>query len=154
MPWKPSRKRGSEEDASDVQRVVVDANVLVSYLTGRQAKQYEQTEALLQDAAAGSLVAVLPQFVVFEVMYVLQTIYAVTGDRLASLLRDLLSFPGIKVVDDCPWMRVLEIWPDPIRGLAEASIVAVATTNRYDAVATFDGKLAKRLESFGLTRYL
>lgn len=44
-------------------------------------------------------------------------------------------------------------WPDPLTGLADASIVAVATTNRYDAVATFDRKLSNRLESFGLNTY-
>ena len=48
---------------------------------------------------------------------------------------------------------MLEIWPDPLPGLGDASIVAVATTNRYDAVATFDKKLANKLESFGLTAY-
>ena len=40
----------------------------------------------------------------------------------------------------------MEIWPDPISGLTDASIVTVATTGRYQAVATFDQKLAKRLK--------
>jgi hypothetical protein len=57
----------------------------------------------------------------------------------------------MQIVDDCPWKRVLEIWPDPLTGLADASILAVATTNRYDAVATFDRKLARKLERFGLS---
>ena len=48
---------------------------------------------------------------------------------------------------------MLETWLDPRPGLADASIVAVATTNRYDAVATFDKKLANKLESFGLAAY-
>jgi hypothetical protein len=38
---------------------------------------------------------ILPQFVVFEVTYVLQSLYRVTGKRLASMIRDLLSFPGV-----------------------------------------------------------
>jgi predicted nucleic acid-binding protein len=48
---------------------------------------------------------------------------------------------------------VLEVWPDPLPALADASIVAVAAENRYEAVATFDRKLANRLESFGLAAY-
>jgi len=94
-----------------------------------------------------------PQFVVFEVTYVLQSLYNVSGDRLASMVRDLVSFPGVQIVDDCPWKRVLEVWPDPLGGLADAAIVAVATTNRYEAVATFDRKLANRLKSFGFAAY-
>ena len=136
-----------------MQRVVVDANVFVSYLTGRHEKQYDAARALLREAEDGNVVAILPQFVVFEVSYVLQSLYNLSADRLASTIRALVSFPGAQIVDDCPWKRVLEIWPDPLPGLADASIVAVATENRYEAVATFDRKLAHRLESFGLAAY-
>jgi predicted nucleic acid-binding protein len=48
---------------------------------------------------------------------------------------------------------VLELWPKPFSGLTDAAIVALATTNRYDAVATFDRKLANKLASFGLEPY-
>jgi len=136
-----------------VQRVVVDANVFVSYLTGRHAKQYDAAHALLQEAEDGNLVAILPQFVVFEVAYVLQSLYTLSGDRLAATVRALVSFPGVQIVDDFPWKRVLEVWPDPLPGLADAAIVAVAGENRYEAVATFDRKLANRLETFGLATY-
>lgn len=136
-----------------MQRVVVDANVFVSYLTGRHENQYDAARSLLQEAEDGKLIAVLPQFVVFEVTYVLQSLYNVSSERLASMVRDVVSFPGVQIVDHCPWKRVLEVWPDPMVGLADAAIVAVATTNRYDAVATFDRKLANRLESFGLAAY-
>jgi predicted nucleic-acid-binding protein len=90
---------------------------------------------------------------VFEVTYVLQSVYAVTGDRLASMIRDLISFPGVQIVDDCPWRGVLEMWPDHLPDLADAAIVAVATANRFGAVATFDRKLANRLEGCGLAAY-
>jgi predicted nucleic acid-binding protein len=145
--------RANAEDASEVKRVVVDANVFVSLLTGRHEKQYEAAEALLREAEDGNLVAVLPQFVVFEVTYVLQSLYGVSGDRLASMIRDVVSFPGVQTTDACPWRRIFEIWPDRISGLADASIVAVATANQYDAVATFDRKLSNRLASFGIAAY-
>ena len=136
-----------------MQRVVVDANVFVSLLTGRNEKQREAGVALLQEAEDGEIVVILPQFVVFEVTYVLQSLYGVTGVRLASMIRDLLSFPGVQTIDTCPWRRVLELWPDPLAGLADASIVAVATTHRYDAIATFDQKLAKRAKDLGVAAY-
>jgi predicted nucleic acid-binding protein len=131
----------------------MDANVFVSYLTGRHEKQYDAASALLQEAEDGNVVAILPQFVVFEVSYVLQSLYNLSGERLAATIRALVSFPGVQIVDDCPWKRVLDLWPDPLPGLADASIVAVATENRYEAVATYDRKLANRLEGFGLTPY-
>ena len=136
-----------------MRQVAVDANVFVSYLTGRHEKQYDAARALLQGAEDGNIVAILPQFVVFEVSYVLQSLYKQSGEAIASTIGALVGFPGVQIVDDCPWKTVLEIWPEPLPGLADASIVAVATTNRYDAVATFDRKLAKKLGGFGLASY-
>ena len=136
-----------------MQRVVVDANVFVSLLTGRHEKQHEAAAALMQEAEDGEIVVILPQFAVFEVTYVLQSLYGVTGDRLASMVRDLLSFPGVQVTDDCPWNRIFELWPSPLPGLGDASIAALATTNRYDAIATFDRKLGKRVKDLGVATY-
>ena len=145
--------RGRREAGSDVRRVLVDANVLVSFFIDRIETQRDAADELLQRAEHGEIAAIVPQFVVFETTYVLQSQYSITGERLASLIRDLVTFPGVQIVDDCPWKRVLEVWPDPLPSLADAAIVAVATTNRYDAVATFDRKLANRLETFGLSAY-
>jgi len=47
----------------------------------------------------------------------------------------------------------LRAWPSPLPGLADASIVAVATTHRYDAIATFDQKLGKRAKDLGVASY-
>ena len=90
--------------------------------------------------------AIVPQFVVFETVYVLQSTYRISGDELAPMIRDLVALPGVLFIDDCPWKRVLDLWPSPFRSIADAAIVAIAANNRYDAVATFDQKLAKRLK--------
>ena len=136
-----------------MRRVIVDANVFVSYLTGRHEKQYETARALLQEAEDGNLVAIVPPFVIFEVTYVLQSGYAVAGQRLATMIRDLLAFPGVETIDDCPWKRVFKIWQKPLADLVDAAIVAVAVAKRYDAVATFDRKFANRLDDFGVAAY-
>lgn len=69
------------------------------------------------------------------------------------MIRDVVTFPGVRVIDDCPWKRVMEVWPDPLPSLADGVIAAVATANRYDAVATFDRKLAKRVLDRGVSSY-
>jgi predicted nucleic acid-binding protein len=136
-----------------VRRVAVDANVFVSFFIDRNAGQHAAARALMQSAQDGDIVAVVPQSVVFEVAYVVQSQYGATGDRLATVVRALTTFPGAELVDDCPWKRLLDIWPYPVTGLADAVIVAVATTTGCDAVATFDRKLANKLQTFGLFPY-
>jgi len=136
-----------------VRSVVVDANVLVSFFVDRHARQRDDADALLQQAEAGEIAAIVPQFVIFEVTYVLQSQYGYIGDRLASLIRDIIAFPGVHLIDDCPWKQVMEVWPDPFRSLTDAALAAVASTNRYDAIATFDRKLAKRVQDFGVAAF-
>ncbi len=133
--------------------VVVDANVLVSFFVDRDETQRAAAKALLLKAVDGDITAIIPQFVVFEISYVFQTMYGATGERLATLIRDVVTLPGAQVIDDCPWKRVLEAWPDPLPSLADAAILAVAVTNRYDAVATFDRKLARRVKDAGIRTY-
>ena len=136
-----------------MQRVVVDANVFLSTLVHRNDEQREAAKALLIKAEDGELEVILPQFVLFEIVYVLQSMYRIPGSELAPMLRDLIALPGVLVIDECPWKRVLEYWPAPLPSLADAAIVAVAASKRYDAIATFDQKLAKRSKDLGLATY-
>ncbi len=136
-----------------MRKVVVDANVFVSFFVERHEAQRTAARALLQSAEDGEIAAVVPQAVVFEVAYVLQSQYGVTGAKLATIVQAVTAFPGVQVVDECSWKHLLEIWPDPVGGLTDAAILTVATTGRYEAVATFDRKLARRLKDFGLSAY-
>ena len=136
-----------------MQRVVVDANVFLSALVHRNDEQRAAAKALLLKAEDGELQAILPQFVIFEIVYVLQSTYRVPAAELAPMLRDLIALPGVLVIDECPWKRVLDYWPSRLPSLADASIVAVAASNRYDAIATFDQKLAKRSKDLGVATY-
>jgi predicted nucleic acid-binding protein len=136
-----------------VRSVVADANVFVSFFVERNKAQHEAALALLGAAEEGEIAGIIPQSVIFEIVYVLQSQYGLTSRRAATVVDAVTTFPGMQIVDDCPWRRVLEIWPDPLAGLTDAAIVALATTNRYDSVATFDHKLANKLERFGLSAY-
>jgi len=136
-----------------VRSVVADANVFVSFFVERNKAQQEAALALLGAAEEGQIAGVIPQSVVFEIVYVLQSQYGLTSRQSAAVVDAVTKFPGMQIVDDCPSRRVLELWPDPLSGLTDAAIVALATTNRYDAVATFDRKLANKLEGFGLESY-
>jgi predicted nucleic acid-binding protein len=136
-----------------VRSVVADANVFVSFFVERNKAQQDAAQALLAAAEEGEIAGVIPQSVIFEIVYVLQSQYALTPRQAATVVDAVTKFPGMQIVDDCPWRGVLELWPDPLSGLTDAAIVALATTNRYDAVATFDRKLANKLEGFGLEPY-
>ena len=113
-----------------MQRVVVDANVFLSLLVHRNDQQREAAKTLLLKAEDGEVAVILPQFVIFEIVYVLQSSYRIQPSELASIVRDLIALPGVLVVDECPWKRVLEYWPAPISSVADAALVALDESNR------------------------
>jgi predicted nucleic acid-binding protein len=136
-----------------VRSVVADANVFVSFFVERNKAQQESALALLNAAEEGEIAGVIPQAVVFEIVYVLQSQYGLTARQAATVVDAVTKFPGMQIVGDCPWKRVLELWPDTLSGLTDAAIIALAMTNRYDAIATFDRKLANKLAGFRLQPY-
>jgi predicted nucleic-acid-binding protein len=133
--------------------VVVDANVLISFFLNRSEAQAAAGEELFQRARAAEVNAIVPQSVVFETAYVLQSFYGVDRERVAAVIRDVVTTPGIRIDDEWPWQRVLDIWPATLPSLADASIVAVAMAKGYDAIATFDRKLSKKLAIFRIESY-
>jgi len=51
------------------------------------------------------------------------------------------------------WKKVFEYWPERLTGMADAATVAIAIANRYGAIATFDQKMIKRMQSVGVESY-
>lgn len=136
-----------------MQHVVADTNVFISFFMERNEKQRAAAKSLFLGAENGDFIAVIPQFALFEIVYVLQTSHGVPATEVASVLKDAMAMPGVLITDDCPWTQILAYWPDPLRLISDAAIIAVTVKNRYDYVATFDQKLAKRMKSLRVASY-
>ena len=136
-----------------MRRVLVDTNVLLSFLTDRNAAQQRQAAALLEEAASGASQLLLHQCVLTELVYVLRNLYERESRNVAAILRDLFELPGIEPVDALAWPRVLDLWPAPLKDFGDAVLVAAGVQHRADAVATFDRDLARRLSRFRLADY-
>ena len=133
--------------------MVVDANVLVSFFVERNEKQRAAGKALLVSAEEGEIIGVLPQFVLFEIAYVLDSFYKVPAPKIADAIRAVLTFPGVIITDDCSWRRVLDNWPEPLVSITDAALVGVALSNSHDSIATFDRKLIRRMKTLGVRSY-
>lgn len=134
-------------------QVLVDANVFVSFLIERNETQREAAKALIDSAGDGEIEAFVTQFAVFEVSYVLQSFYGMPITRVAAVLRDMVALPGVTAIDDCPWKKVFEYWPERLTAMADGATVAIAIANRYHAIATFDQKMIKRMRNVGVESY-
>ena len=87
-----------------MQRLLLDANVLIRFLRADHAQHFKRAKALFEKTEAGEVQLVLLDAVVAEVVYVLSSVYGVKRPELAQALRPFLFHGGI----ECPGALVLE----------------------------------------------
>ena len=136
-----------------MREILVDANVLASFLTDRNEVQREKGDALFRAAADGEHVVVLHTVTIVELVHVLTQLYGEDPAEVAGDVADLLALPGVVVTAELSWSLVLERWPDVIPSFGDAILAAVASQRRYDGVATFDVKLRRKLKAQGTASY-
>ncbi|MHB8328568.1 MAG: PIN domain-containing protein [Acidimicrobiales bacterium] len=115
-------------------RAFVDTNILIRHLTGDPpdlaacATQFiSQAEELL-----------LADLIVAEVVYVLESFYQVERSRVAEMVRAIVAFEAMRVVDDTLLLRATEIYEIDRLDFAEAYLVASAERSGVGIVASFD----------------
>ena len=112
----------------------VDSNVLVRHLTGDPPEQARQATEFLR----GSENSILVDLVAAEVVYVLESVYEVAREQVAELVRAVIGFPTITVVDEVLLLRALEIYEQYRIHFAESYLAACAELSGVGAVASFD----------------
>ena len=136
-----------------MKEVLVDANVLLSFLTDRDEGQQKKAAALFRGAADHKHTLALHSVTLMETAYVLVQLYDVEKADVARALGELLALPGVQAIHEVPWTGVFELWPGSIRSLGDAILAAVAKEGRFDSVATFDVPLRKKLAKLGTVGY-
>jgi predicted nucleic acid-binding protein len=125
----------------------VDTNILVRHLTGDPPAMAARATAYL--ASADGLY--LPDLIVAETVYVLESYYEVPRDQIAEAMRSLLAFDAMVTVDPALLLRAIEAYESDRLDFAEAYLVACAESTGVGRVASFDKsidrvKTIKRVE--------
>lgn len=112
----------------------LDTNVLIRFLTGDPPRQARRAATFLAQAEE----LLVPDLVVAEVAYVLESYYEVKRARVAELLRAIIAFPAVIVVDDALLLRAIEVFDVHRLDFADAYLVASAEASGVGTVASFD----------------
>ena len=112
----------------------LDTNVLIRHLTGDPPGQARRATAFLEQADE----LLLPDVILAEVVYVLESFYEVERRRVAELARAIVGFPAVVVVDKALILRALEVYEVERLDFAEAYLVAIAEASGVGAIASFD----------------
>lgn len=124
---------------------VLDTNVLVRHLTADPPDQAARATAFL----AGADELLLSDIVVAELVYALETVYRVERARIAELLRAVIAFPAIVVLDETLLLRALELYEREKLDFVTSYLAAGAERSGVGAVASFYHSL-ERIESVKL----
>ncbi len=112
----------------------VDTNVLIRHLTGDPPDQARLATRYLERADQ----LLLPDLILAEVAYVLESFYEVARLQVAEALRAILSFRAIRVVDSALLYRTVELYEVHRLDFADAYLVASAERTGVGVVASFD----------------
>jgi predicted nucleic-acid-binding protein len=112
----------------------VDTNILIRHLTGDPPAQAARVTRFLAEADE----LLLADLIVAEVVYVLESFYEVERARVAELVRAIIAFDAVRVVDEDLLLRAVEVYEIERLDFAEAYLVASAERAGVDAIASFD----------------
>jgi len=117
----------------------LDTNVLIRHLTGDPPARARRARAFL--ATADELL--VPHLIVAEVVYVLESFYEVAREQVAQLVRAVIGFPAVVVVDAPLLLRALEVYELDRIDFAEAYLVASAEASGVGTIASFDRSIER-----------
>jgi predicted nucleic-acid-binding protein len=80
----------------------------------------------------------VPDLIIAEMVFVLESFYEVGRKRVAELARAVIGFPTIVVVDPPLLLRALEVYEVDRIDFAEAYLVASAEASGVKTIASFD----------------
>ena len=109
----------------------VDTNVLIRHLTGDPPEMASRATRYLETADE----LLLPDLILAEVAYVLESFYETPRPQVATTLRAVLAFPAIRVVDADLLQRAVEVYEVHRLDFADAYLVASAERTGIGVIA-------------------
>lgn len=118
---------------------IVDANVLLRYLTNEPRPLADRAAAILEAAEARGIGLVVAPLVLAEVVYVLESVYKWQRPDIATRLLDLISASVLDFLERDVVSQTLVWYRDvPRLDFADAFVGATAIARGHGRIVSFD----------------
>ncbi|MFD3510469.1 PIN domain-containing protein [Nocardia sp. NPDC058666] len=119
--------------------VYLDTNILVRHFTQDPPEMGRRATAML----ARSEEFYLPDLIVAETVYVLQSVYRVPRPEVAALTRAIIGSRNISTDDPAVLIRAVDVYEHHRLSFADAYLVALAEADPGSAIGSFDKGISK-----------
>lgn len=123
--------------------VGLDTNLLVRFLTDDDADQANKVYEVFKQAEQDGSELYVPTLVVFELVWVLKSIYKFERSSILQILSDLISMPIFKFENISIIQSCIRDANNTTFDLSDLLIVYSAKTCAVNSILTFDKKAAK-----------
>ena len=123
-------------------KVLLDTNILVRFLTRDHEEHYLKSIEIFKSIESGEIDALVPNFIIAEVVYVLKRIYKVETEKIAHLLKKILMYEHIYTDNHLITLEALDIYANKNIDFADALLCAKKNLEGYEVIS-FDKDIAK-----------
>ncbi|MEB3338981.1 MAG: PIN domain-containing protein [Leptolyngbyaceae bacterium] len=129
------------------EKVFVDTNLFLRYLTNDVPEQADHVEDLLQRAAKGELVLVTSAMVIAEIVWTLASFYKLSREQIRDNLLAILNTPGLEVAEADLLLQAISDYVAKNVDFIDAYNVAWMMQQELKIAYSFDRKHFSRFES-------
>lgn len=124
-------------------KVVVDTNAFLRFLLNDIPSQANQVEKLLKDGKNGKIKLLVPQIIIFEIVFALEKYYKFPKKEVTGKIKAVLAMDYLKIEDNDIFKDTLVIFDHKNASLTDCFLVSFAKAKKAD-IFSFDKKLSKK----------
>ena len=128
------------------ERVFIDTNVFLRYLTNDIPEQAEAVDRLLRRAGRGEIALVTNARVIAEIVWTLESFYNLSRPDIKTKIMAILGTPGLEVVDSALVLQAVADYVEHNVDFADAYNAAWTLRQGMKTIFTFDNRHFTRLE--------
>ncbi len=117
---------------------IIDANVILRYLTNDVQDQAEQAGELLVKVEAGSEEVILPDIILADIIWVLEGYYKQSREQIREWITTILSMRGLRFSDKNVALDALDIYVDKGIDWSDAFVASQMINHGIMEIYSFD----------------
>lgn len=118
--------------------VLLDKNVVLRFLTSGKSKEYRRLYEFFMSLERGDIRVELKLIVLFQVIFVLKSYYAVPKKEIVEGIQNLLKYKGITIKEKKIVQRSLELWSEKNIEIVDCYLAACLEKDARHLLYSYD----------------